>query len=261
MAPDKFISDPSNNGINTYKKPQEDVALIPFWINNPNVLFQKEYIMEFYPIDTMTYEQKLNAITRTVLVLTVFGFVFTKSFRLLLISLITLTVIYLMFYYHELEKAKTDSKKKVVAIKEGFEGAGYDFLQKNGIPIPPDIFQQPDAQNPFSNVLMTDYDYNPDKKPAPPSFNSNINDAILASAKQTVINANPGQPDIADKLFADLGEQLTFEQSMQPFYSNPGSTIPNDQAAFAEFCYGSMISCKEGNAFACARNLTHYNNY
>jgi hypothetical protein len=66
--------------------------------------------------------------------------------------------------------------------------------------------------------------------------------------------------DIADKIFHDLGEQLVFEQSMRPFYSNPGTTIPNDQTSFAEFCYGSMVSCKEGNKFACARNLGRYTN-
>jgi hypothetical protein len=268
MNPEKFTTDPSNNNIELvndfeYKKTNidEQTVLVPFWINNPNVLFQQEYITEFYPIETMTYEQKLNAITRTIIILTIVGFAFTQSFRLLLISLITICVIYVMYYYHELEKAKTENKKKVVSIKEGFEGPGYDFLQRNGIPIPNDVFQEPESHNPFSNVMMTDYDYNPNKKPAPPSFNQNINQKILSQAKQMVIDSNPGQPDIADKLFADLGEQLTFEQSLQPFYSNPGSTIPNDQGAFAEFCYGGMISCKEGNAFACARNLTHYNNY
>jgi hypothetical protein len=268
MSPEKFISDPSINDIETDEDIFKKAVIendrkddIPFWINNPNVLFQKEYIMEFYPIDTMTYEQKLNAITRTILILTIIGFCFTRSFRLLLIGMVTLCAIYLVYYYHELEKNKVDSKKKEIKIKEGFEGPGYDFLQQNGIPIPPDVFQQPDSHNPFSNVLMTDYEYNPDKKPAPPSFNTNINQKILAQAKQAVIDSNPGQPNIADKLFTDLGEQLKFEQSLQPFYSNPGTTIPNDQGAFAEFCYGSMISCKEGNAFACARNLTHYNNY
>ena len=266
MSPDKFTSDPSNDD----KKIDEDIFKksviednnnVPFWIHNPNILFQKEYVMEFFPIDTMTYEQKLNAITRTIIILTIVGFCFTRSFRLFLIGLVTLCGIYLIYYYHELEKNKVDSKKKTIKIKEGFEGAGYDFLQQNGIPIPPDVFQQPDSHNPVSNVLMTDYEDNPNKKPAPPSFNPNINQNILAQAKQAVIDSNPGQPDIADKLFADLGEQLKFEQSLQPFYSNPGTTIPNDQGAFAEFCYGGMISCKEGNAFACARNLTHYNNY
>ena len=37
--------------------------------------------------------------------------------------------------------------------------------------------------------------------------------------------------------------------------------LANDQGAFAEFCYGSMISCKDGNLFACARNTSHYTNY
>ena len=265
MAPDKFTSDPSYNDIDfIQKKNKKDVEttdVVPFWTQNPNVLFEPKYITEFFPIDTMTYIQKLNAITRTVVVLTIIGFLFTKSFRLLLISLVTLGAIYLMFYYNELENNKTASKKAATSMKEGFQGPAADFYKQNGITIPPDVFDSPDSHNPFSNVMMTDYDDNPNKRPAPPSFNQNINDQILMQAKRAVIESNPGQPDIADKLFADLGEQLTFEQSLQPFYSNPGTTIPNDQGAFAEFCYGSMISCKEGNAFACARNMSHYTNY
>ena len=58
----------------------------------------------------------------------------------------------------------------------------------------------------------------------------------------------------------DLGEQFVFEQSLRPFHSNPSTTIPNDQQGFAEFCYGSMVSCKEGNMFACARNLARHTN-
>jgi hypothetical protein len=101
---------------------------------------------------------------------------------------------------------------------------------------------------------------NPEKKPAMPAFNSNVNAQILTEAKQLVAEANPGQPDISDKLFKGLGEQLAFEQSLRNFNSNPSTTIPNDQGAFADFCYGSMVSCKEGNEFACARNLSRYTN-
>jgi hypothetical protein len=87
-----------------------------------------------------------------------------------------------------------------------------------------------------------------------------VNNDILKQAKLMVVESNPEQPDIADKLFRDLGEQLVFEQSLRPFYSTASTTIPNDQSSFAEFCYGSMISCKEGNSFACARNLSRYTN-
>ena len=57
-----------------------------------------------------------------------------------------------------------------------------------------------------------------------------------------------------------MGSNFEFEQSLRPFHSTPSTTIPNDQGAFAEFCYGSMISCKEGNEFACARNHARHIN-
>ena len=109
--------------------------------------------------------------------------------------------------------------------------------------------------------LMSDYDYNVDKKPAPASYTKKNGEKILDQAKKLVSEANPDHPDIAEKLFSDLGTNLQFEQSMRQFSSNPNTTIPNDQGAFADFCYGSMISCKEGNKFACARNLTRHTNY
>jgi len=255
-----YISDLSLNGpivnsldddINGKKK-----RIVLFWGENPNIILDQKYIFEFFPIETMSYNQKLNAVTRTIIVLTILGFMFSQNLRILFIGLITMGVIFLMHYYHTIEKSKVDSKK------EGFASDNaVDYMNSKKIPMQADIFQEPDSGNPFSNVLMTDYDYNPNKKPAPPAFNENINSKILQEAKQLVVDANPDQPDIADKLFKDLGENLVFEQSMRQFSSNPSTTIPNDQGAFAEFCYGSMISCKEGNNFACARNMSHYTLY
>jgi hypothetical protein len=135
------------------------------------------------------------------------------------------------------------------------------YLESQGISVQPEkVFDKPNAGNPLSNVLMPDYDYNVNKKPAPPAYTENGSAEILAKAKQMVVNANPDQPNIANKLFTDLGDQIDFEQSMRPFHSTASTTIPNDQGAFADFCYGSMVSCKEGNMFACARNLPRYTN-
>jgi hypothetical protein len=46
-----------------------------------------------------------------------------------------------------------------------------------------------------------------------------------------------------------------FDHSMRNFYTNPSTTIPNDQEGFANFCFGDMISAKEGNEFALGRNM------
>jgi len=257
-------SEPSNiHGIKDAmeKLDEKRPRYIPFWSENPNILFQQKYLFEFFPVDTMSYNQKLNTVSRTIIALVILSFVFTRNFRLLIIGAITLGAIFLMHFYHEKEEKKMDSKKVIESVKEGFDGPGRSVYSELNMPVPNDLFTVPDSTNPFSNVLITDYDYNPNKKPAPPAFNPNVNAEILTQAKQFVNEANPDHPDIADKLFKDLGEQLEFEQSLRPFHSNPGTTIPNDQGAFADFCYGSMISAKEGNKFAAARNMSHYTLY
>jgi hypothetical protein len=244
---------------------------IPFWSEDPNMLLKPEYLFEFFPTENMSYEQKLNAITRLIIVLTLVGFAVSQNVRLLIVSVITITAIYLYYVYQKKEIQKKAGKKvkfenfdtapSSPSSPSSLSGPVASALNKNGINIDPaQVFEPPSAQNPFSNVMMTDYDYNPNKKPAAPSFNENINHDIMGQAKQLVRNANPDQPDIADKLFKDLGDQLYFEQSLRPFNSNPSTTIPNDQGAFADFCFGGFISAKEGNSFALARNLSRYQN-
>jgi hypothetical protein len=232
------------------------VEEIPFWAENPNVIFQQQYFFEFFPSENMTYSQKLNAVSRMIIYLTFFIFIFTKSIRLLIISLITLSSIYFLYNHQKQEKRKLENKN----LENFTSSVAKDVLEQNNIELQGNVFATPTSINPFSNVLISDYDYNVNKKPAAPSFNTNVNNDILIQAKQLVSEANPDQPDISDKLFKDLGEQFVFEQSLRPFHSNPSTTIPNDQQGFAEFCYGSMVSCKEGNMFACARNLARHTN-
>jgi len=235
---------------------------VPFWATNPNILFDSQYLMEFFPVENMTYNQKLNAITRTVIILALLTFFSSGNIRVIIVSIITLFAIFILHYYH-MKEANNKKKSTLLkeTLKEGFANPAKDYLESENMNVSDEVFDEPTPENPFSNVMMTDYDYNPDKKPAPPAFNKNVNEKILEDAKQLVVKSNPDQPDIADKLFKDLGEQYVFEQSLRPFHSNPSTTIPNDQQAFTEFCYGSMISCKEGNPFACARNLTRHTNY
>jgi hypothetical protein len=256
---------------------------VPFWTENPNVLFQQQYITEFFPTEEMGYAQKLNAISRLIIYITVGVFLVSRNIRSLIISALTLFAIYLVY----------SSEKKKHPRPEGFGSAGpddsgdfslsdltipgetadgsfnsenasgnlsLDSLAKQSVKPPKNMFQSPAVENPFSNVLVSDYDYNVNKKPAPPVYAKSVGENVLSQAKQLVRDMNGDQPEIADKLFRDLGEQFVFEQSLRPFYSTANTTIPNDQKGFAEFCYGSMISCKEGNQFACARNLSRHTN-
>ena len=231
-------------------------TVVPFWSNNPNVLLNSDYLFELFPTEDMSFEQKLNAVSRTVVLLTLVTFLYTKSTHILLVGAVSIFFVFLLFKHKSAEKDEIQQKK------EGFNlDATTPAQTLYKVDKPTEVFQRPDAGNPFGNVLPTDYLYNPKRKPAPPSGNSNVAADIVEQAKQFVRNANPDQPDITEKLFKDLGDEYVFEQSLRPFNSTASTTIPNDQQSFSEFCYGGMVSCKEGNAFACAKGVARYNNY
>jgi hypothetical protein len=202
--------------------------------------------MELFPVESMTFEQKLNAITRGVVLLSIIALILSRDIRFLIVMIFTILAIYL-FYAREIDRTKK------VPVAEQFENPA-DLILKQASPelSKDNVFDEPDSSNPFGNALVTDYEYNPKKKPAPPAFNEGVNEKILKQAKTLVQELNPDQPNI--------GEQYVFEQSLRQFTSNPSTTIVNDQTGFADFCYGSMTSCKEGNLFSCARNLPRHTN-
>ena len=224
--------------------------VVPFWTENPNVLLNSKYLFEYFPVEPMSFEQKLNAITRLVVLMTLITFFYTHSLRILLIGAISVFFIFMLY------KSKTPTKPS----PEPFASPATDVYSKY-LPDTSKVFSEPTSTNPFGNVLVTDYIYNPQRKPAPPASNENIQKTIVEQAKEMVKNAHPDYPDMSEKLFQDLGDNFMFEQSLRPFHSTASTTIPNDQQSFSEFCYGSMVSCKEGNQFACAKHNARYNNY
>ena len=62
-------------------------------------------------------------------------------------------------------------------LKEQFENPADQVLEDHNV-MTDDVFDKPTSSNPFGNVLVTDIEYNPNKKPAPPAFNENINDWV-----------------------------------------------------------------------------------
>jgi len=236
--------------------------IIPFWTEDPNILVKPAYMMEFFPIDSMSFNQKLNSITRTVVVLTAVSYLFTNNTRIVSVAVMTIFAIFFLHYaksressdegFHNDEHSTLDEMARHSRLYN-YKGPIIDVEGNFD-----ETFDQPTASNPLSNVLLTDYDYNPKKKPAPPAFTKQGVEDIAENAKKMVQEMHPDQPDIVGKLYNDINTNLEHEQSMRQFYSTSNTTIPNDQAGFAEFCYGDMISAKEGNKFALTRDNPKY---
>ena len=209
-----------------------------FWLNNPNILFKTGEISNIWPSDEMTFEEKLNAMTRLVILLTGIGFLITKKTKVALSGLVTLGAIILLYLI----------KKNKANAKEGYTSRDvYNIMQSE--------FTKPTTTNPAMNILLTEINDNPHRYEAMPSANPLVEDDINTKTKQFVSD-NFNDEKIDERLFNDLGDNFTFDQSMRAWHPMPNTTIPNDQKAFTDYCYGDMIACRDetNNEIACVRN-------
>ena len=210
-----------------------------FWLSDPTILLNKQHILELWPNRNMDKNDKLNAISRLIILLTIVGFLYTREFKMLITGLITLVVIVLV------NKIQAKPIKKVVTTEAFTDGNLYELVKDN--------FSEPVKNNPLMNVMLTDIHDNPQKKPAAPTYNPVVTENINNATKK-MVSDNFDDPTIEDRLFKDLGDNFSFDQSMRTWYATPNTEVPDDQKKFAEFCYGGMTSCKEGNEIACSRN-------
>ena len=241
---------------------------IQFWSNDPTILFNKDYIFELWPITSMCYEQKLNAISRLIILLTILGYILTMSKRVLAVGSITLLVIFILYNMRK-EKLTKDMLENFDV--QGNEVTGmFDNKPKSFVnPITLDAvlrteFKEGNKKNPFSNVLLTQINDDPNRKAAPPSFNVDVDDDITKNVKRAVQMMNPGIKNTNKQLFGDLWQQFELDQSNRIFYSTPNTRVANDQGAYGQYLYGWMPSGKESTpegAFARLQDNYRYTLY
>ncbi len=213
---------------------------IKVWFDDPTILFNKDSIFELWPTMDMCYEQKINAITRLVILITILGYILTTSKRIVAVGVLTLVVIYVLFKSRK-QKITNDM------INEGFTNS---MVEVTGEPVPLDAvlkteFKQGSKKNPFSNVLLTQIGDEPDRKSAPPSFNVDVDEDITKNIKRAVQMMNPGIKNTSKQLFGDLYQEQQLDNFSRQLYSTPNSRVENDQGAYSKFLFGTMPSAKE----------------
>lgn len=214
--------------------------IIPFWGNDPFILLNKDYIFELLPSPKMTYEQKINSITRLILLLTLLGYIFTFSSRLIIVCLITITIIYTLYKY---KISKDNNYPEGHPAMEGFNTIDKQVSIMDPITLKKFVkseFKEGNKKNPFSNVLLTEITDDPNRKSAPPAFNEVIDTDITANIKKSVQFMNPGIENTNKQLFSSLTDNFYLDQSNRSFFSTANTRVSNDQGAFANFLYSDL---------------------
>lgn len=228
----KNYNDVSSNHVKNHaEKTIEEKNVI--WFKNPVFLFKYENLLDLWPKPEMSREEKFNAITRLVILMTVVGFLIFKSFKILITGIITILVLIATYLVLNKKTRENFSNEEI-----------YEKLKMN--------YTNPQTINPLMNVLPTEIKDNPYRQQAAPSYNKAVTNEINNSAKKFIKN-NLDDINTGNKLFENLGE-YEFEKSMRQFYTTANTTVPNNQAEFAKFCYGNMASCKDGDVEMCSKN-------
>jgi hypothetical protein len=163
----------------------------------------------------MSRDQKLNAITRFIILVSLFGYMCINRVIIIVFGLILIGIIVILYNTQ----------------KEGM--ASYLTNEKANIY----------TNNPFNNVLITDYAFNPNKPEFNEEYTTDLETRLTNGIKSSIVEQNKDNNEITD-LFKNDGDNLALEESSRQFFTNPITTIPNKQDNFLEFCYGTLHSEK-----------------
>ena len=211
-----------------------------FWLNNPKVLFDN--LNKLWPCSDMDFDEKLNAISRLIIILTIIGFLLTKTLKIIMTGIITLLVIVIL-YFIKSNKKKENLKNN---IKEGFATFAKPLQE----------YKKIKSDNPLNNCNISDPTCD---TPAPLAYEPDNIKKINKETKKWIFNTSfkdINEDTINKKIFKDLGDTVVFDNSMRNFYTTAATTRPNDQDSFAKYCYGDMTSCKDNQIF-CKNNYRH----
>ena len=213
---------------------------VSIWINNPAILLHKDYIFELWPLNNISHNQKINAITRMIILLTVIGFVLTKSYYIVAVGLTALLTIVFLSKSREpiLSKEPFSSQMKYPDNDFGNDTDNEKYISNNS------QFENGSSTNPFGNVLLTDIHDNPERKSAPQSFTKKTDNDIKKNIKKMITTQNQHMKDKKTNLW----DEFQSDRSNHSFYSTANTRVENDQTAFSNFLYGNMHSSKESDA-------------
>ena len=103
-----------------------------FWFNEPSILLRKDKVLQLWPYESMSFEDKLNAATRFVILISILGYMVLNNYLILLFGIVLILGLLLLY---------RGTKQSMI---ESFETQLHSDDDK---------FTK---QNPLYNVLMSD---------------------------------------------------------------------------------------------------------
>ena len=201
----------------------------PFWLKDPTILFRSDRLLEFYITKDMANAEKLNAIARLSIYISIILALYKSEWKYLLLSLLGLALTLFIYKF---------------VVEEQFCPDPYvnkDFTLKDR-----EDYTVPTLNNPFMNKSIVDIADDPNRKPAIPYADKTERSLEISK-------------DIEDKfsynLYQDVSDVYGTANSRRQWYTVPGSFTQDDaMGQFKNFLFGDLKSAKE-NSYVNIKNV------
>jgi hypothetical protein len=175
---------------------------------DPSQVFKTSDLLKFWPTASQSADQRVSSTTRFILYAMCIVYLINRDTRVFALGALALAILYYMW--------NTRMIKDGSGMRPTIGDARTASIFRPNVTMPT-------ADNSMGNVLLSDYVDNPDRPAAPwyPSMRTQV--------QQTWSQIHPFE------------RQRDAERN---FYTMPSSTIPNDQAGFAQAAYGKPFAAK-----------------
>lgn len=199
------------------------------WYEDPSLLYNLDYLTEIFPFKRFDIMRKLNALVRLSILYAIIMYIYKRDQLYLCIPIVIMGISLLIWYNQS--NVQTDK-----VMKQAYNDSLEQLVQLNDLETECRI---PKKDNPFMNPTLKDYGNN--LNPTPKSCPSYNNKGVQRRVEEL----------FNEDLYRDVTDVFGKNNSQRQFYTVPGNQVPNDQGSFAQWCYGTPKTCKEGNQVAC----------
>jgi len=194
-----------------------------FWLEDIQILFDKDNLIYFFPSNTYSTVKNLNSIVRLTIYIAIVLALLKNNPKYFIFPIITMIVTYFVYTYHpnkdELFNNSTEKFHKIGEVEE-------KSIQ----------LKEPTVDNPFMNYnQITD---TPDNKKS--------NKVYLENDEQSLQTRKVINEKFNEKLYRDVSDLYGRRNSQREFYTVAYNHVP-DQTSFAKWCYSTPPTCKEKN--------------
>lgn len=174
-------------------------------------------IIKFIPDSRMTIEEQLNASFRFSIYFSVIIALIRQDARVLFFAIFVGLFTVILYEHDEKEKRKRQELLEKLEMKQNRDKT---------------ICALPTKNNPFMNVLISDYSKAPQRPQA-----CNVNSKDVKQRIKEYTDTPQDLDDVFNRKALD-----------RQFYTNPSTTIPNKQTEFAHWLYNVGSTCKEATS-------------